>query len=148
AEQELRLFTDDRREHVGSLIEPALAAGAWVITDRYFLSTVAYQGARGIDWRKILAESEAEFPLPDAALLFEVSVDEGLARVRSRGAPDLLFERAEYLAEVGAIFAAIDRPYLSRVGASVGADAVTARALAALRAFVPEALEETHGEVG
>ena len=49
------------------MIEPALAAGRWVITDRYFLSTVAYQGARGLDWRAILARSEAEFPAPDAA---------------------------------------------------------------------------------
>src|SRR5688572_15418123 len=47
AERELQLFTDDRRDHVAQVIEPALAAGRWVITDRYYLSTVAYQGARG-----------------------------------------------------------------------------------------------------
>jgi len=49
AERELALFTDDRREHVALVIEPALAAGRWVITDRYFLSTVADQGASGLD---------------------------------------------------------------------------------------------------
>jgi dTMP kinase len=130
AERELELFTDDRREHVAQVIEPALAAGRWVVTDRYFLSTVAYQGARGLDWRAILARSEAEFPAPDAALVFELPADVGLARARARGgAPDLWFEHGEYLAQVAAIFAAIERPYVARVDASGSAEAVTARAL-------------------
>jgi dTMP kinase len=132
-ERELQLFTDDRRDHVAQVIEPALAAGRWVITDRYYLSTVAYQGARGLDWGAILASSEAEFPAPDVALLFELPAALGLARARARGsAPDLWFEHGEYLTQVAAIFAAIERPYLARVDASGSADAVTARALDAL----------------
>jgi dTMP kinase len=135
AARELALFCDDRREHVAQVIEPALAAGRWVITDRYFLSTVAYQGARGLDWREILAKSEAEFPPPDAALLFALPAAEGLARARARGsAPDLWFEHGEYLTRVAAIFAAIERPYVARVDASGSAETVTERALAALRA--------------
>ena len=134
AERELQLFSDDRRAHVAQVIAPALAAGRWVITDRYYLSTVAYQGARGLDWRAILAGSEAEFPPPDAALLFELPVAEGLARARARGsAPDLWFEHGEYLTQVAAIFAAIDRPYLARVDASGRIEDVTERALAELR---------------
>jgi len=135
AERELALFTDDRREHVALVIAPALAAGRCVITDRYFLSTVAYQGARGLDWREILARSEAEFPAPEVALLFELPAAEGLARARARGgAPDLWFEHGEYLMRVAEIFAAIDRPYVARVDASGSAETVTARVLAALRA--------------
>ena len=138
AAQERQLFTDDRREHVARVIEPALAAGRWVLTDRYFLSTVAYQGARGLDWREILTSSEAEFPVPDVVLLFELSAEQGLARTRERGGPpDLHFERADYLNQVSAIFAAIKRAYLARVDASGSADAVTDRALAAVRARVP-----------
>ena len=130
AAQERELFTEDRREHVARVIEPALADGRWVLTDRYFLSTVAYQGARGLDWQKLLARSEVEFPLPDAVLLFELPVELGLARTRSRGgAPDMRFEQSDYLREVAAIFAAIDRPYLARIDASGSADAVTARAV-------------------
>src|SRR5262249_12713111 len=101
AERELALFTDDRREHVARALAPRLAAGRSVITDRYFLSTVAYQGARGIDWREILARSEAEFPWPDAALVFELPAELGLARALARGgAPDPRFEHGDYLAEV------------------------------------------------
>src|SRR5262249_38942610 len=119
AAQERELFTEDRREHVAREIAPALAAGRWVVTDRYFLSTVAYQGARGLDWREILESSEAEFPIPDAVLLFELSAAEGLARAHARGgAPDPRFERADFLTEVARIFAAIERPYLVRVDAT------------------------------
>ena len=137
AERELELFTEDRREHVAQLIAPALAEGRWVVTDRYFLSTVAYQGARGLDWRAILARSEAEFPAPDAALVFELPADVGLARTRARGdAPDLWFEHRDYLERVAAIFAAIDRAYVARVDASGTAEAVTARALDAIETLL------------
>jgi dTMP kinase len=137
AEQERDLFTEDRREHTKSVIAPALAAGRWVLTDRYFLSTVAYQGARGLDWREILASSEAEFPVPDVVLLFQLPAAEGLARAHARGgATDPRFEQGDYLAQVERVFAAIDRPYVARVDASGSAEAVTARALAVLRARI------------
>jgi dTMP kinase len=136
--EELRWFEDDRRDHVAREIGPALAAGRWVLTDRYFLSTVAYQGARGLDWREILAASEREFPVPDAALIFELPAAEGLARARARGGPaEPVFERADYLERVAAIFAAIDRSYVARVDASGSEADVTERALAALRARIP-----------
>ena len=47
------------------MIAPALAAGEIVLCDRYFLSTVAYQGARGLDAEALLAAGERAFPLPD-----------------------------------------------------------------------------------
>jgi len=132
--EELRWFVADRREHVEEVIAPALAAGRWVVTDRYFLSTVAYQGARGLDWREILAESERRVPLPDVALVFEIDPARGLERVRERGgAAEPVFEEAGYLERVAAIFAAIDRPWVARVDARAPMDEVTRRALAALR---------------
>lgn len=134
-EEELRWFMEDRAEHVEQVIQPALAAGRTVITDRYFLSTVAYQGARGLDWREILRESEARFPLPDHALLFEVEAAVGLARVQARGGPiDPAFERLDFLERVAAIFRDLDRPYLDRIDGSQPADAVaeTARRILGL----------------
>jgi len=41
---ELDLFIADRREHVQKVIQPALTAGQMVITDRYYFSSMAYQG--------------------------------------------------------------------------------------------------------
>ena len=133
-EEELRWFVEDRRTHVRDTLQPALAAGRVAVTDRYFLSSVAYQGARGLDWGRILAESEAEFPLPDLALLLEVDVAEGLARVRGRGnAIEGVFERKDYLERVAAIFAAVDRPYVERVSAAGSVAEVHARVVDRVR---------------
>ena len=138
-EQELDWFWQDRREHVERVIGPALAAGHWVLSDRYYLSTVAYQGAHGLDWREILARSEAEFPVPDAVLLFELSVTEGLARTRARpGAAEPVFEREEHQRATEAIFRALELPYLVRVDAAGDVETVTRRALAALDARLGE----------
>src|SRR5215831_14817815 len=115
-EEELRWFVEDRREHVAQELRPALAAGTIVLCDRYYLSTVAYQGARGLDARALLAQAEAEFPLPDLALVFEVDPAAGLARVAARGGvAEPAFEEAEFLARVAAVFRAIDRPYVVRI---------------------------------
>ncbi|HRZ34937.1 MAG TPA: dTMP kinase, partial [Candidatus Paceibacterota bacterium] len=46
---ELKAFIEDRKQHVAELIRPSLEAGRIVITDRYYFSTVAYQGARGFN---------------------------------------------------------------------------------------------------
>jgi dTMP kinase len=133
AEGELALFVEQRRIHVRELVAPARARGAIVVSDRYFLSTVAYQGARGLDPAKLLAESEAEFPLPDLALLLVLPPAAGLARVASRGGPaEPAFERADFLARVAANFAALDRSYLERVDAAGSESEVEARLAAAI----------------
>lgn len=135
-DEELRWFVEDRREHVMGEIEPALAAGRLVLCDRYYLSTVAYQGARGRDWRALLAASEAEFPQPDLALLFELGVDAALARLAGRRgvASEPVFEQRDYLLRVAEIFAALDLPYLRRIDASPSETQIAPR----VRALVAE----------
>ena len=136
-EEELRWFVEDRREHAARELAPALAAGQIVLCDRYYLSTVAYQGARGFDPQALLADAEAEFPLPDLALVFEIDPARGLARVAMRGGvAEPAFEEIEYLAEVAAVFHALDRPYLVRVDASGDVDTVER----SVRAIVAERL--------
>jgi dTMP kinase len=141
ADEELRWFMEDRQQHVQEVIAPALETGRTVVTDRYFLSSVAYQGARGLDWREILRESEARFPLPLRVILFEVTPEVGLARVQSRaGTAEPAFERADYLARVAEIFAAIERDYVVRLDASgdeAGVRRAAVQALAGLTRVVP-----------
>jgi dTMP kinase len=132
-DEELRWFVEDRREHVRAVIAPALAARRVVVTDRYFLSTVAYQGARGHDPERLLRESEAEFPLPDLALLLELDPTAGLARVGWRGiAREPAFEDGAYLERVAAIFRSIQRPWLARIDASAAPEVVHERVLEAV----------------
>jgi len=132
-QEELRWFVEDRREHVEQVIAPALARGQVVVCDRYFLSSVAYQGARGLDWEAILDESERTFPRPDLALIFELSPARALERVRARaGTPEPAFEREPYLERVAAIFAAVERPYVRRIDGSGPPEVVRQAALAVL----------------
>ena len=133
-EEELRWFVADRREHVAAVLRPALEAGRVVVTDRYFLSTVAYQGARGLDWRAILADAEREFPIPNLALRFELEPVVGLSRTRSRGgATEPAFEEQAFLERVAAVYRAIERPWLLALDASVGEAALLSEALDRVR---------------
>jgi dTMP kinase len=139
AERELALFTDDRREHVALVIAPALAAGRWVLTDRYFLSTVAYQGARGLDWRAILASSEAEFPGAGCALVFELPPAEA-SRARARAAAPRTVVRAGRVPGPRRGYLRRDRPPLRRarrrVGQRRGGDRACARRAAGADRFM------------
>ena len=124
-ELELEWFMEDRREHVCDLIEPALREGRVVVTDRYYLSTVAYQGARGHDAVAILRDSEAEFPIPDLVVLLEVDPQAGLDRVRARGGiVEDVFERIEFQQHVADQFAALTCSYIARIDGRRDANAV------------------------
>jgi dTMP kinase len=120
---------------VAQVIAPGLAAGSVVVTDRYFLSSVAYQGARGLDWRGILEESEEQFPIPDLALLFRIDPAAGLERIRGRGhRAEPAFEERRFLLRVAAIYEAVERPWLQRIPAQRSAEIVLADALVRVRA--------------
>ena len=82
-ETEALLMSAARAEHVAKVIEPALARGAWVISDRYVDSTYAYQGgARGLSLtalRRIQSFATHDL-MPDLTILLELAVAEGLER--------------------------------------------------------------------
>jgi dTMP kinase len=132
-EVELEWFFEDRREHMREVVEPALADGRIVLSDRSYLSTVAYQGARGLDPAKILADSEAEFARPDVVLLFDVSAREGLARVHARGGEsEPVFENLEFLERVSRVFGEMRVAGLERIDASRGEDEIAKDVFAVL----------------
>jgi dTMP kinase len=101
---ELECFVNDRREHVESLILPALKRGALVIVDRYYYSTVAYQGARGLEPRAVLEINRAFAPIPDLVFLLDLDPKTGLERISKRGAGQDLFETLEELTKARKIF--------------------------------------------
>jgi dTMP kinase len=102
--EELELFVKDRRENVAKNLVPALAAGKVVVLDRYYFSTIAYQGAKGIDTGRIRRMNEAFAVRPALVVVLDVDARAGLARIRGRKTRDELFEREDYLVRVGRIF--------------------------------------------
>jgi dTMP kinase len=126
-EEELALFLADRREHVAQVIAPALACGQVVLTDRYYYSTAAYQGAAGHDPQKIIAANELFAPMPDMVIIIEVPVSLGIHRVRNfRGETLNDFEQEETLARVAAIFADLNAPNIRRIDGTGSAETVHA----------------------
>jgi dTMP kinase len=94
---ELLLIFAARAQHINDLVEPALAAGKWVLCDRFTDATYAYQsGGRGIDHKTVAAlENLVQGPLrPDYTILLDAPVDTGMARARGRGELDR-FEQEE-----------------------------------------------------
>lgn len=114
-DEELALFLADRREHIASVIQPALDRGAVVIVDRYYPSTVAYQGARGADPIDVLRTNEAFAPQPDVLVLVDVDPAVGVSRVRGRDGTENEFEREDDLRRARAIFRTISGPHVLTV---------------------------------
>lgn len=112
--EELELFLKDRVDHVKRSIGPALEANAIVILDRYYWSTAAYQGARGVDFDQIIRDNEARAPIPDLILLLDLEAPSGITRIHRRGDTPNDFEELESLNRVRAIFRTLharrDRP--------------------------------------
>jgi dTMP kinase len=116
----LEWFLQDRREDVVRNILPALSRRQIVVLDRYYFSTIAYQGALQLNPEEIRARNEAFAPPPGLLFLLHLPATQGLQRVRQRGTLSH-FERLDYLERVAAIFAAMDFPYLRRIDATAEA---------------------------
>ena len=98
ATAELLLFFAARCLHVENVIRPALAAGTWVVCDRFTDTTRAYQGAgRGLDRNRIETLASWVHPdlVPDLTLLLDASDAVGLGRAERRGEADRLEAEAQ-----------------------------------------------------
>jgi dTMP kinase len=110
-ETEALLMFASRREHMAQVIEPALDAGSWVLSDRFTDASFAYQsGGRGMDRFKMEALEAWVHPhlQPDLTLLFDVPLDVARGRLDATRTLDK-FER-----EQGEFFARCRAEYLRR----------------------------------
>lgn len=111
---ELLLVFAARAQHLEQVIKPALAAGKWVLCDRFTDATYAYQGAgRGMDMTAIatLEQLVQQTLRPDLTLLLDVPVEIGMARASARSAPD------RFESEQLQFFEAVRKLYLKRAEA-------------------------------
>jgi len=110
AEVEALLMFAARAEHLDEVIRPALAAGRWVVCDRFSDATFAYQGGgRGADTRLLEAlETGVQRGLtPDLTLLLDAPPDVGRQRIAARVPDHFERERAPF-------FERVRRSYLDR----------------------------------
>ena len=117
AQEELDLFHLDRRDHVENLIKPALARGAVVILDRYYFSTMAYQGIRGFDPAEIRRINEKFAPPPDRVFLLEVDLKTALSRIGVRDGQANAFEQRDALQQCHDVFASLQDKFVRRIDA-------------------------------
>jgi len=92
---ELLLMYAARADHLERTIRPALAAGSWVVCDRFADSSRAYQGAAGgidMDFIERLDAAVVGNDQPDLTLVFDLPVEVGLARALDRGGAEARFE--------------------------------------------------------
>lgn len=98
------LFSADRLDHLQTRVIPALSQGRSLVCDRYYYSTLAYQGVEGdLEW---IREINRKARRPDLVFYLRIDPDVALARLDGRAGRDI-FERADFLRRVSANYDAL-----------------------------------------
>ncbi len=109
-EEIYKLFLLDRIEDVSKNILPALKRDVIVVIDRYFISTIAYQGASGIPIERILKDHQSnKIPFPDIVFILDLPVEEAINRLRRIKKEADIFEKADFLRKVRSIYLKVDK---------------------------------------
>ena len=116
-DEEVDAFINDRKEHVEKVINPSLDAGHIVLVDRYYFSSMAYQGSRGMEPEEIMRRNELFAPEPDLLVVLDIDPKIGLKRIKTRGDRANHFEKTGTLRKAREIFNSIRKPYSYRVNA-------------------------------
>jgi len=104
-EEEFKLFLEDRIIHLKDEVLPQLEEGKVVVTDRYYFSSVAYQGSRGLDWKYIHEENLKVAIKPNIVILLDIAVDEAINRIAADRTEGInTFEKKENLQKVKKIY--------------------------------------------
>lgn len=138
-ETELLLFTAARRDHIERLIRPALARGAWIVTDRFADSSRVYQGLARADLRHLVEElHRLTIGIePDRTFIIDIDPEVALARGQARGGIEDRFETLglafQRRLREGFLALAAEAPgRIHVIDGSGSEDEVAARVLAAL----------------
>ncbi len=132
-EDELLAFIKDRQEHVARVIGPALAAEGIVILDRYFYSTIAYQGARGADPTVLKHQMEEFAPVPDLVFILDIEARSAIERIALlRGDIPNKFEDVDSLEKARAIFNSLTAPNIRQLNGRLAPEAIHHQCLEAL----------------
>ena len=124
-QEELNLFIEDRKDNINKNILPAMRENKVIIQDRYYFSTIAYQGALGVEAQRIREMNEAFALKPDLVFYLEIEPELGLKRidVGRKGKRDA-FEKAHYLSKVKTIFDSFNDPFIKKINGSHPLDSI------------------------
>jgi dTMP kinase len=127
-EEELDAFIKDRAEHADLLVSPALDEGKIVILDRYFYSSIAYQGSRGANVAYVKEVMESRFRIPDAVFILDIDPVLSVHRIaHSRGETPNHFENTANLAKAREIFQSLNDPAIHHIDGAMSAKAIHER---------------------
>jgi dTMP kinase len=139
------LFAADRTDHLFNQTDGVvrtLESGAWVLTDRYVLSSLAYQVTSGLDtdW---VAGINARAIQPDLTIFIETPVDVCVARIEGRSSREELFHKRDFLARVADAYESVlGRRQLTgtvlRVPGDAPPDAVTAAIVGGVQSWLAD----------
>jgi dTMP kinase len=139
------LFAADRMDHLDSTVVPALREGAVVLSDRYDLSSLAYQSCTAPNGDKVvpwIRELNAAALRPDLTIVLDVPAEVAEERRRSRGGVEEMFEARDLQARLASVYADAERlvpddrlEHILGVGAMSD---VAANVLNAVQALDPE----------
>src|SRR5215472_10425012 len=149
---EVMMYAADRAEHVASVIEPALARGTIVVTDRYLDSSLAYQGGGRrlpISAVKQVNDLATGGLTPDLTFLLDLSPSEGLGR-RTSSADRLESEPLEFHERVRSTFHALAESDPNRymvLDATMDPQQLTRAIRRAVRELLPDPIPERAEEI-
>lgn len=107
------LFAADRRDHLDCVVLPALGRGENVLSDRYALSSFAYQAeAHGLE--RVMRLNQ-DFPAPDLTIMLDLEPEVCLERILARGLPRDRFEALDQLKTIAAGYEAAIRAVSWRI---------------------------------
>lgn len=92
-------FTADRLTHLEEEVIPKLKEGRIVVCDRYYHSSFIYQSIQGAD-RQWIKSMNRDAIKPDLTIIMDISADEGLERIDSRGGAESIFEELSFQEKV------------------------------------------------
>ena len=106
------LFAADRADHMDAVVKPRLRDGAWVVSDRYYHSSLAYQ-TLVMPFDDVLALN-ATFPIPHLTLFLKLDFKVALERIKSRSGTREIFETAVILEKVANQYEEVNRRLRAR----------------------------------
>jgi len=130
------LFAADRLDHLAREVEPLLAAGTDVVSDRYLLSSLAYQAEEA--YRAWVASLARGVRRPDLTLLVDLPIAVAAERRQRAGRPIERYDADSYLARVAENYRQLAREHGARVIDGTGTPVEVGQAIARLADALPE----------